>query len=102
MRIGIDFDNTIICYDEVFCDLAKSQQLVESHYQGSKRELRDRIRSLPEGDLVWQRIQGKAYGEYIYRAKMFAGFREFIAECNQHPNIEIFIVSHKTELGHFR
>ncbi|MDR3491436.1 MAG: hypothetical protein P4M12_05240 [Gammaproteobacteria bacterium] len=101
MRIGIDFDNTIICYDQVFCDLAKSWELIEKDYQGSKHELRDTIRMLPEGDLVWQRMQGKAYGERIQKAEIFPGFKEFVAACNADTNIEIFIVSHKTEFGHF-
>ena len=93
MRIGIDFDNTIICYDQVFCHLANSQ--------GTKREVRDAIRALPDGDIVWQRMQGKAYGELIHQASLFTGFKEFVAACNANPAIELFIVSHKTELGHF-
>src|SRR3990167_11112672 len=101
MRIGIDFDNTIICYDQVFCQLAKAQQLVAADYRGSKRELRDLVRASVEGDIAWQRLQGKAYGEGITMAEMFAGFKEFIAACNQDEKVEIFIVSHKTELGHF-
>lgn len=101
IRIGIDFDNTIICYDNVFCDLAKSWQLIPTDCQVTKRELRDSIRALPDGDIVWQRLQGKAYGEHIKKAQMFIGFKEFIAACNTNPNVEIFIVSHKTEFGHF-
>lgn len=101
MRIGIDFDNTIICYDQVFCNLAKTWALVEDDYQGTKSELKARIQALPEGDLVWQKLQGKAYGEYITQAEMFAGFKDFIAACNADDNVEVFIVSHKTEFGHF-
>lgn len=100
MRIGIDFDNTIICYDQVFCSLAKSWQLVADDFQGTKRELRDAIRTLADGDLLWQRLQGKVYGEYIHQAEIFSGFNEFVVACNAHA-IELFIVSHKTELGHF-
>jgi hypothetical protein len=101
MRIGIDFDNTIICYDRVFCELAKSWQLIDANFQGSKRELRDRIWTLPDGDSVWQRLQGKVYGEYVAKAEVFPGFKEFITHCNTTPNIELYIVSHKTEYGHF-
>ena len=100
MRIGIDFDNTIICYDDVFCDLAKSWQLI-SDSNKTKREVRDAIQALPEGDLVWQRLQGKAYGELIHKASLFHGFKEFITECNRDSRVELFIVSHKTEWGHF-
>ena len=101
MRIGIDFDNTIICYDKVFTELAKSWKLIEPDYQGSKQEVKARIQSLPDGDLVWQRLQGKAYGEFIAGAEIFAGFKEFIAACHAQQNVTIFIVSHKTEFGHF-
>lgn len=101
MRIGIDFDNTIICYDDVFCHLAKSWGLFDSNWQGTKQQVRDTLRALPDGDTVWQRLQGKAYGEFIHQANLFSGFKEFISTCNANPNIEIFIVSHKTEFGHF-
>ncbi len=101
MRIGIDFDNTIICYDDVFCQLAKSWQLIDSDWQGTKQQVKDAIHALPEGDILWQRLQGKVYGEFIDQANLFAGFREFISMCNSNPNVDIFIVSHKTEFGHF-
>ncbi len=101
MRIGIDFDNTIICYDKVFCDLAKARGLVDANYQGTKKELKETIQALPEGDLVWQTLQGKAYGEFIQQADIFAGCKEFIAECNANENVSLFVVSHKTEFGHF-
>lgn len=100
MRIGIDFDNTIIGYDTVFCRLAKAAKLVDDSYSGSKRELREIVQASAEGDLAWQRLQGKAYGEFINLAEIFAGFKEFIATCNQYQEVEVFIVSHKTELGH--
>lgn len=101
MRIGIDFDNTIICYDAVFRQLARQFKLVGDDYCGSKLDLREMLLSQPAGDLSWQRLQGKAYGEGIGYANIFPGVKEFIASCNADENIEIFIVSHKTELGHF-
>lgn len=100
MRIGIDFDNTIICYDDVFSYLAKSWNLLPTDFQGSKRAIRDAIWKAHD-DLAWQKLQGKAYGEFIHHAKPFAGCKEFLTECQKHPQIELFIVSHKTEFGHF-
>jgi hypothetical protein len=101
LRIGIDFDNTIICYDQVFHSLAKEWQFVDKNFQGSKTDLRNHIQTNhPEGDLAWQRLQGKTYGEYIHQATPFPGFKDFITTANHH-NIELYIVSHKTELGHF-
>lgn len=101
MRIGIDFDNTIICYDSVFCDLAKTWQMIPPDFHGSKAQLRYTVQALPEGDVGWQRLQGKVYGELIHQAIPFPGFKEFIAACSARSEIEIYIVSHKTEFGHF-
>ena len=101
MRIGIDFDNTIICYDDVFCHLARERKLVPADFSGSKTELRDAVRATAEGDIAWQKLQGKVYGEHLNLAQMFTGVKEFIAACNSREQVEIFIVSHKTEFGHF-
>lgn len=102
MRIGIDFDNTIICYDEVFANLAKDWQWLAPDWQGTKQQVREVIQATSEGDLLWQKLQGKAYGEFIHQARAFSGFKEFVSACRAHPEeIEIFIVSHKTEFGHF-
>ncbi len=101
MRIGIDFDNTIVCYDEVFCDLAKNWKLIDQEYQGNKHQLRQLIQTLPSGDEVWQRLQGKVYGEFMQHAKLFSGFNDFLETCQSHPQVEVFIVSHKSEYGHY-
>lgn len=101
MRIGIDFDNTIICYDHVFCHLAKLWQMIPHNFQGNKSQVREIIQRLPEGDYQWQRLQGKVYGEFIHEATPFQGFNEFITACHTRMDVDIFIVSHKTEFGHF-
>lgn len=100
MRIGIDFDNTIICYNDVFRRLALQKNLISADFNGNKTELRDAIRQT-HGDITWQHLQGKAYGLEINHAQMFAGFKDFIKACSQNSQIELFIVSHKTEFGHF-
>lgn len=84
MRIGIDFDNTIICYDEVFCHLAKSWGLINPDFKGTKQQLRDEIRTTHD-DITWQRLQGKAYGEFIGHAKLFDGFKAFLIQCHSQP-----------------
>ena len=101
MRIGIDFDNTIICYDEIFSHVAKSWQWLPADWQGSKQAVRDALWALPDGDTLWQRLQGKVYGEFIGQAKPFPGVKEFIAACHAQADIQVFIISHKTEFGHF-
>src|SRR5579864_3265319 len=100
MRIGIDFDNTLIDYDGVFVRAARERGLIAPEAAGTKREVRDAIRLLPDGELAWQRLQGYVYGKGIDAARVFAGARDFLARCRER-RIPVFIVSHKTRYGNF-
>ena len=98
-RIGIDFDNTIVTYDEVFCAAARERGLVDARFAGSKQAVRDLIRLLPDGEFAWQRLQGHVYGTGIVDAGMFAGVDPFLRRCRR-DGATVFVVSHKTEFGH--
>ena len=100
MRIGIDFDNTLIDYDRVFLAAARERGLVPRDFTGSKRAVRDAIRLLPDGELTWQRLQGHVYGAGIGGAVPFPGARDFLRRCAR-EGIDTFIVSHKTRFGHY-
>lgn len=99
MRIGLDFDNTIICYDEVFAAAARERKLVPAGFKGGKREVRDAVRALPDGERTWQALQGHVYGHAIVRAKPFPGLHEFLRRARA-EGAEVVVVSHKTEYGH--
>ena len=100
LRIGIDFDNTIIAYDDVFCGIAKSLGLLGPNFIGRKQAVRDAIRLLPEGEIAWQRLQGQVYGKCIGQAKKIAGVEAFLRRCRSEQCM-VAIVSHKTEYGHY-
>lgn len=100
LRIGIDFDNTIITYDEVFCAAAERDGLIEHGFAGRKQAVRDAIRLLPDGELAWQRLQGQVYGKGIAAATLMPGIKAFLRRC-QRQGCAVSIVSHKTEYGHF-
>src|SRR5262245_60110918 len=99
MRVGIDFDNTIVTYDEVFRSTAIARGLIDATGAGEKRTIRDRIRLLPDGELCWQRLQGHVYGRGITQAKMFEGVDSFLRRCRRQKS-PVVIVSHKTEFAH--
>lgn len=99
VRIGIDFDNTIIRYDDVFAAAARQRGLVPDGWNGLKRELRDHLRARPDGELAWQGLQGWVYGKGIKDAVMFPGMATFLATCRQ-AGADVYIVSHKTQYGH--
>jgi hypothetical protein len=100
LRIGIDFDNTIITYDDVFRSAAVAGGLIAPGFSGNKQAVRDAIRVLPEGELAWQRLQGQVYGKGIDGATMVAGVETFLRRCRA-EGCAVAVVSHKTEYGHF-
>ena len=100
LRIGIDFDNTIITYDDVFCAAAKAKKLIDAGFAGNKQAVRDAIRLLPDGELAWQQLQGQVYGKGIVDAKMVEGVAAFLRRARA-EGCGIVVVSHKTEYGHF-
>jgi len=100
MRIGLDFDNTIICYDDVFLSAAKRKGLLADSFVGNKQDIRDTIRLLPDGETEWQRLQGIVYGRGVADALMFDGVGNFLQRCCE-SRVPVVIVSHKTEFGHF-
>jgi hypothetical protein len=100
MRIGIDFDNTLIDYDGVFAAAARERGLIGPEAAGTKRAVRDAIRLLPDGELTWQRLQGYVYGAGIGGAVPFAGTDDFLRRCAE-QGVAVFVVSHKTRYGHF-
>lgn len=99
-RIGIDLDNTIVCYDKVFVRTAKAEGLIPHDFQGGKPDVRARIRGLDHGEEKWQRLQGKVYGGLMAGASLFQGAEGFLSRCLQRTDTNVFIVSHKTEFGH--
>ena len=99
MRIGIDFDNTLIGYDEVFLAAAGERQLLAQGFSGNKQAVRDAIRLLPDGEMTWQRLQGHVYGKGIGGAVIFEGANAFLSQARAAGHT-LFIVSHKTEYGH--
>ncbi|TQF29551.1 hypothetical protein UNPA324_07775 [Bradyrhizobium sp. UNPA324] len=99
VRIGIDFDNTIICYDKVFAAVARQRGLVPEGWVGLKTEVRNLLRSRAGGELAWQGLQGFVYGKGIGGAEIYPGVREFLASCRK-AGASVYIVSHKTQFGH--
>lgn len=99
MRIGVDFDNTIAGFDEVFLSAARHAGLIGTEFAGGKQCLRDALRARPGGELAWQRLQGQVYGAGMASAVLLDGVAEFLHRCKTARH-ELFIVSHKTEFGH--
>jgi hypothetical protein len=100
VRIGLDLDNTLVCYEDVFVREAKQMGLVGDSWGGSKQQVKKELQSRPGGEQTWQALQGRVYGLCMGHATLFPGVASFLMRCTQRGD-EVFIVSHKTEFGHF-
>ena len=99
IRIGIDFDNTIVNYDKVFQKLATKFKLIKSNWFGTKQELRKKI-IRERNEATWMKLQGLAYGRYMHLAEINKGVESFLLQSKL-LGADIFIVSHKTKYGHY-
>jgi hypothetical protein len=100
LHVGLDFDNTIICYDEVFLSAARARRLVPAGFAADKQAIREAVRRKRDGELAWQRLQSYAYAQGIGRALLHEGVDHFLRRCRS-EGVRVSIVSHKTEFGHF-
>lgn len=94
MRIGIDFDNTLVCYDQLFWKLASDRNLIAATVPMRKDAVRDELRRRglePE----WTKLQGQAYGSRILEAAPFPGVIQALDEF-RHRKWTAYVISHKT------
>ena len=98
--IGVDFDNTIVSYDDVIHKLAVQRGLVPTDVKVSKRHVRDSVRLAPDGEIEWQKLQAIVYGPRMEEATLIDGVQRFLEVCRR-GRISVFIVSHKTEYANY-
>lgn len=93
-RIGLDFDNTIVCYDAVFHRAAMDKGWISAKVPATKIAVRNELRGQGR-ESEWVALQGEVYGKRMLEAQPFPGAREFIhaAAAAGHA---VFIVSHRT------
>jgi hypothetical protein len=95
MHIGIDLDNTIVCYDEVFRRLAAERfggDDLASH--AAKDRLRSMLRQAGREE-DWTELQGEAYGPGMEAAIAFPGVREFFSLARLR-GADVCVISHRS------
>jgi len=72
MRIGIDFDNTLVRYDALFHRVALEEGLIPAGLPVNKNAVRDHLRA--QGiEARWTEMQGTVYGARMAEAEAFPG-----------------------------
>lgn len=94
MRIGVDFDNTIVDYGNVFYKVARELGWVPERVGKDKSSVKSYLQLNVSAD-KWTELQGMVYGKHILLAPPFKQLNSVILSLIS-KNHEIFIVSHKT------
>jgi len=95
MRIGIDFDNTIACYDGVFHKAAVERGLIPSDVHTDKTSVRNYLREIDREE-AWTELQGYVYGARMDLVAPYPGVKRFVSEALAGGH-SLFIISHKTK-----
>lgn len=96
--VGVDFDNTIVDYDELMHEIALEKGFISPGVYKSKIQIRESVRRLETGELKWRMVQAEAYGPRILKAKLIKGVDGFLRRWKK-TGFQIYIVSHKTEFA---
>jgi len=94
MKIGIDFDNTIVCYDGVFARVGEQLAMVPPGAAHSKVEVRTHLVQSGRED-AWTRLQGEVYGPMLRQATLYPGVEDFFLACAA-ASVTVAIISHRT------
>ena len=92
--IGVDFDNTIVCYDRVFHAAAVERRLIPEDLPARKDAVRDALRACGREE-EWTRLQGFVYGPGMSEAAPFPGAIQFFDRCAS-ESLPAVIISHRT------
>jgi len=94
MLIGLDFDNTIVCYDGAIARLAEELFELPPETARTKLGLRDQLRR--EGrEPEWTAFQGELYGPGMRYAQPFEGAIETMQALAAQGH-QLVIVSHRS------
>ena len=96
MRIGLDFDNTIVSYDALFRKVAREWKAVPDQVPANKVAVRNHLRECGQEDL-WTEMQGHVYGTRMNEASAYPGAIDFMISASAAGHV-LSIVSHKTRL----
>ena len=94
-HIGIDFDNTIVLYDDLFYKYALKKKYISPETERTKIAVREYLISNNKESL-YTKMQGIIYGNYILEAPVQVYLKSALINLRKLGH-QISIVSHKTK-----
>ena len=95
MRIGLDFDNTLVGYDRLFHKVALEQGVIPEKVPVNKIAVRDFLRTSGRED-IWTEMQGYVYGLRMAEAEPYPGALDTLRSLRAEGH-RLCIISHKTK-----
>ena len=95
LKLGLDFDNTLISYDSIFYETACELNLIPKELKKSKTAVRSYLINQNKEEKFTE-LQGEVYGSKIINAKQTEGMFEAL-KLIQKKGYKLAIVSHKTK-----
>ena len=96
IKLGLDFDNTIVCYDAAIALLAEELFDLPPEVPRTKLGLREHLRGAGR-EPEWTAFQGELYGPGMRHAQPFEGAIETMLQLVAAGH-ELVIVSHRSHL----
>ena len=94
IKVGLDFDNTLIDYDELFYSIALEKGLIPVQIDKTKIAVRKYLKDNGKEN-IFTLLQGEVYGLHIKRASQSYGMMQSLKILKEN-SIEFIIISHKT------
>jgi hypothetical protein len=95
--IGVDLDNTIICYDHAFHRAALDRHWIDPATPPVKTAVKTAVLA-NAGNQQWTELQGYVYGPGLQAATPYPGVLDFFSTCASRE-VRPVIISHKTQFA---
>ena len=96
--IGIDFDNTIVVYNNLFYKIALDKKLIPAKFPKNKIKIRDFLRNQNK-DHEFTKLQSEVYGKRILDAEPAPNIFESLLKIKD--EFKLIIISHKTKYPYY-
>ena len=93
--LGLDFDNTLVDYNNLFHKIALEKQLIKKDTPANKVIIRDYLRSVNK-ESEFTILQGEVYGLRILEANDSPEMIKTLNALNK-KGVKMYLVSHKTQ-----
>lgn len=95
IKIGLDFDNTLVRYDNLFHRLAVEKGFIDQSFPKNKLSIRNFFRE-NNIEREFTLLQGEVYGSRILEAEIADGMFETLMNFKS-KNYSMVLISHKTK-----